>query len=106
MGEASARKVDGRNTAVFSLPMAKESGQMAEISCKFPKKSGWRGFFLRARDPFPNITVPRFLWEIWETYKEVTATLRETFGSLPYPTPDHPIPCECPVCLHALENLQ
>jgi hypothetical protein len=98
MRDTSRGQADGRNTAVFSLPMAKESGPIQEKCCKFPKKSGWRGFFMRARDPFINITVPRFLREISETMREVTR-------GLPYPIPDHPIGCDCPVCLHALESL-
>jgi hypothetical protein len=98
MRDTSRGQADGRNTVVFSLPMAKESGPIQEKCQEFPKKSGWRGFFMRARDPFTNITVPRFLREILETIREVTC-------GLPYPTPDHPISCECPACLHALESL-
>ncbi len=97
MRDASEGQADGRNTAVFTPPMANESAQMPEKSCKFPKKWGAAGFFSRAGDPFIKITVPRFLREIWETYKEVTR-------GLPYPIPDHPVGCECPICLHALEN--
>lgn len=89
---------DPRNSAVFSLQMANETAGKGEIGWKISKKGGRGGFFSQRGTRFPKITVPRFIRDVLETIYEVTR-------GLPHPVPDHHPTCDCPACLHALENL-